>query len=436
MSVNYVAAGIEAYSGTPGQLHVTYEANEKESSHFGRKYKQWLTTDKTITYAKGGGKKSIMAAPSDVMVPIGSAAFVKACGLTKILANPIHKSFDKTAFEALGIESIVDSGGFQMLKGTVPFVHPDDVVKRYNDTANIGMPLDLPVRGSVEHLYFDPVSKMIKANDKYILDRLNPGIDLALISHGTSLERRKRRLDVLDRDAKVIAIAGLNIKPAPGVDHVYNSVENLMYVIHRYHKTARYFHVLGVTSKLWIFIYALLDATGYVKSIGGDSVSHRLGALVGMYDTYDFDSVELNRKTPYKTSLPCNCPICSVVDDSRIIQESMILESHNLWVRSKQTELLSDMAKSYVKGTLPIREVYKILRLTMGEPRFVAMIRYIEEIMVTNKFKPLRHGKKAGSLFAVAPKHEISDSTKALSGHYKEVLSKYEKFHKVSFFKK
>ncbi|MFO5067294.1 hypothetical protein RCK10_24840, partial [Salmonella enterica subsp. enterica serovar 1,4,[5],12:i:-] len=92
-----------------------------------------------------------------------------------------------------GIESIIDSGGFQMLKGTVDFVNPDSVIEEYNACADIGMPLDLPILAENEKEFWDPVSRLIRANDQYIEPRLNKGIDLALISHGTSLELRKRR---------------------------------------------------------------------------------------------------------------------------------------------------------------------------------------------------------------------------------------------------
>lgn len=429
MSLHYVPAGVEAYTGLEAQLHVTYRKAEKEHSVFGKKFKSWHTLDKVVTMVKGGVKYSAMAPTSDVAIPMASAAFVASCGLTKVLANPIHKAYNKQPFEALGIESIVDSGGFQLLKGTVPFVEPDEVIARYNEHANIGMPLDLPITNEAEPFYFHAVSRMIKANDDYITQRLDKGIDLALISHGTNLKLRRERLDILDRDAKVVAIAGLNIKPEAGVDHIYNSAENLMYVVHRYRKRARYFHVLGVTSKLWVFIYAVLSVTKYVQSIGADSVSHRLGALVGMYDQYDFSTRQFSRSTPYVTTLNCNCPICTTIDDSRIIQETNIMEAHNLWVRAKQTELLESMASSYVKGQLPIAEVYKFLGLSMGLNRFVHLMRYIEEIIASDKYKPLRSSSVKNSLFDMAP----PKMDPKMDAHYRNVITAYEKFHEKKF---
>ncbi len=432
MSLHYVPAGVEIYSATSAQVLVANRPNEVEETEFGKKYKHWRTREQTVSVVvkslrNGANVKNTY----DAVVPIFNSSFIKACGLTKVLANPIHGNYVKAPYEDKGIESIIDSGGFQLLKGTTDFVHPDDVVTRYNQQANIGMPLDLPVRSAVEGSFFDPVSKMIKANDDYILERLKKNVHLALISHGSTLSLRKRRLDVLDRDAEVVAIAGLNIKPRPGVDHVLNNIENLMYVVHRYHKRTRYFHVLGVTSKLWFFIYALLEASGYVREIGADSVSHRLGALVGMYDTRDFQSVSLVKGLDYKQTLPCNCPVCTVVDDMRVIQTQLVLESHNLWVRAQQTLLMHDMAKAYINGTLPLKVVYDTLALKLGMSKFQHIVHYAQEIIASGKFRPIKPERGDNTLFTgvVAPKTVAGP----LVDQYKNILRKYEKFHKTKF---
>lgn len=430
MSLHYVPAGAEAYSDRRVQLVITNKPNAKETSEHGKTYKRWRTFNKTVTCVATTTRGGVYSdEQADLVIPMLNSTYIKNCGLTKILANPIHGGFVKAPFEANGIESIVDSGGFQLLRGTVDFVDMDELIGRYNREANIGMPLDLPVQSTAEPFFFDAVSHMIKANDTYMIQRLNKGVDLALISHGSTLARRKSRLDVLDRKAAVVAIAGLGIKPPPGTDHITSAIENLMYVIQRYHKSARYFHVLGVTSKFWLFIYALIDASKYVKSIGADSVSHRLGSLVGMYDTFDFDSVSLTKKLTYRQTLPCNCPICFGIDDMRIMSQTQILEAHNLWARAQWTKLLSDMAAQYVAGTVTLAAVHKMLRLRMTINEFQKLVVYVESIISTDKFRPLRTQTRHKSLFAERalgshPKKEI----------YEKVLKRYEQFHKTSFF--
>ena len=431
MSVHYVPAGGEAYSRVNLQLAITNKPNAKEVTYFGDKYKEWQTLDRTVALvAKSHVNGRNVKATADVVVPLYNSTFIQACGLTKVLANPIHGPFVKAPFEAKGIESIIDSGGFQLAKETVTFVDPDEVARGYNTTASIGMPLDLPVRAKVEDTFFDPVTLLIKANDERILSQLNKGISLALISHGSTLSYRKRRLDVLDRPADVVAVAGLQHSPLHS-DKEFNNVENLMYVLHRYRKTTRYFHVLGVTSKLWLFVYSVIDALGYVKEIGGDSVSHRLGALVGEYDTPDFEAISLKKAETYRQQLSCNCPICVSIDDTRIIHNSLLLECHNLWVRSHQTQTLGSMARSYVAGTLPLRVVYDALRLRIGMSKFQHIVHYVEEIIASGKYRPIKAEKTNKSLFASVRPSGVSRGP--MYDHYVNVLRRYEKFHKQKF---
>lgn len=434
MSVHYVPAGCESYSQNSAQILVTREHNKKESTEFGAKYKQWYTHDKTVSFVSRSQVNGVnIKHTADIAVPISNALFVHACGLTKVLANPIHGDYVKSTFEDKGIESIIDSGGFQMLTGAADFVHPDDVVKRYNRLANIGMPIDLPVRSKFEKEYFDPVSRMIRANDEYLIERLDPHIHLALISHGTSIEKRKRRLDVLDRKAEVVAIAGLNIKPEPGVDHYLNNIENLMYVISRYRKTTRYFHVLGVTSKFWMFMYALIEAEGYVREIGADSVSHRMGSLIGMVDRSDFTVVDIPKNQVFKQAIPCGCPVCVAVDDIRILNAAAILEAHNLWVRSKQTELIIDLARHFIKNEVTLAEISKVMNLRIDLTKFQYMVNYTREIIASDKFKRIKPARSTNSLFSDIIPEENIDEANVGKDKYNEILTKYEKFHKRKF---
>ncbi|QRE00062.1 hypothetical protein [Burkholderia phage BCSR5] len=428
MTVHYVPAGVEAYSERTAQLYVKNKPNEKETTEFGPKVKRWRTKDRTVVEAMSSARGAVIPEEQfDVCVPIFSPTAIKACGLSLVLANPeVGKDYKKAPYEKQGIKSIVDSGGFQLLRANVDFVHPDGVIDRYNKDANIGMPLDLPVRTAFEPAYFRQVSHLIKANDDYILKRLDPGIDLALISHGSTVELRKARLDVLDRKANVVAIAGLGIKPPPGIDRTNAAVENLMYVISRYHKKTEYFHVLGVTSKLMMFFYALLERSGYVKNIGADSVSHRLGALVGMYDTADFKTLDLKKNQAYRQTPQCNCPICTSIDDLRIIHSWRILEAHNLWVRAEQTRFLCALAEDYLAGKVPLAEVHQKMDLNITLNKFTLLVNYIRDVMA-NKWKPMRSTSKTKGLAGLA------QTTIKTDAHYEAVISRYEKFHGKTF---
>lgn len=427
MTLCYVPAGIEAYSERTAQIYIRNKPNKKETTEFGLKYKRWDTKERTIVETMSS-KRGVVIPDEyfDLVIPIFSPTFIKACGLDLVLVNPeVGKDFKSFPYKFQGISSIVDSGGFQLSRSSVDFVHPDGIVKRYNADADIGMPLDLPVHSNLEAAYFNRVSHLIKANDDYIIPKLKPGIELALISHGASLERRIARLEVIDRPANVIAVAGLGRKPPPGVDKTFSAVENLMYVTSRYKDTARYFHVLGVTSKLWLFIYGLLDRANYVRSIGGDSVSHRLSALVGMYNTSDFRALDLVKNQTYKTIPPCNCPICTAVDDLRIIHSWRLLEAHNLWVAARQTEIIGEMAASYLKGTITLKEIATTMQLNIDPNKLALVVDYVLEVM-GSKFKPLRKVTKTKNLFNNKEKM-VTDA------HYDLVIKNYEKFHSKKF---
>lgn len=434
MSLHYVPAGVEAYYNQGTQLLVSKHSEPnlvEETTDFGIKYKRWNTREKKLVLSIFSPKGGVNVKEKfDVCVPIFNASFIQACGLTKVLANPVHKPFKGESFTTRKIETIIDSGGFQLLKSTVDFVDPNDVVREYNENASIGMPLDLPMEVSMEKTYFDAVSKLIRANDKFILERLNKDVHLALISHGTSLELRKRRLDVLDRETEAIAIAGLNIDPRKDVDHIQNIVENLMYVLHRYRKTARYFHVLGVTSKMWMFVYAVIDALKFVREIGADSVSHRLSALAGLYETEDFRTIQLAKDQKHRASLGCNCPVCFAVDDLRIMNHGILLEAHTLWVRARQAELMSELAHSYIKGHITLKSIHEYMQLRVPLHKFSYIIKYVQEIAASGVYKPIKPMRDGKTLFDAV---KTTSKGSAKSDHVHNVIRKYEKFHRTKF---
>ena len=438
MSVTYVPAGVEAYARQSAQLAVTYATTpQKETTVLGRAYKRWNLRDRTVELVKSGTNHAPQIfTTADAVVSIFSPKFLKNCGVTKVLVNPIHGSgtFRRHHFHANGLTVIVDSGGFQLLRGTVDFVNPDDVVQRYNEQADICMPLDLPVVQAAEEYVFNRVSNMIRANDEYIESRLAPGKHLALISHGTDLAHRKARLDVLGRhNARVVAIAGLNIRPRPGVNPFMNSMEALLYVTTRYRKTAQYFHVLGVTSTFWMFVYSILSVSRYVHDIGADSVSPRVNAITGTFLTPDFQSLDMTHPSLRAPLPPCSCPVCFTTKDSRLLTEYGILESHNVWVYMNRVYFIEALARDYLAGKVTDGQVFKGLRLQttpgLTTEAFRACLQYLKETIKTGKFRRMTASSRTPmKLFASAP-----GARPKIVDRYEEILSKYEAWHKKKF---
>lgn len=439
MAVYYVPAGIEQYS-TDFELGVRFKENKEEKSYFGRLYKRWDLKDRTLELYGSSVKENILPTQKpDVVLQVRGSDAMATLGFEKILINPIHgEKFRALPYIKRGMDVIVDSGGFQLLSGVTDFVHPDDVIARYNEGATIGMPLDLPVVPKMEPYYFDIASKLMKANDEYILPRLK-GVNLALISHGTSLDLRKRRLDVLDREADYVAIAGLNMSVKGEVQ--YTLLENLMYVTHRYRdRGIKYFHVLGVTSKLWFLIYAYLSEIGHVSNIGGDSVSYRLSALVGDHIDHLNNSTNIDREASYGYQMLCNCPVCTLVPDSRVMHEHKLLEMHNLIMSKRMVDHIQTLVREFIAGSVTYENMLSELGLSRMAKKLKNMIRYTDTVESTGVFKPFNKKVNTHSLFGKVGRAKplpttttLSEEDKKLHARLANVVKQYEKFHGKRF---
>ena len=430
MAVYYVPAGVEDYHTTgPATLYTKLEKHKQEKTSFLFKAKEWETKDQHILLCRHPISEYLPEISYDSCVSIHSPTMLKHLGIKVCLANPQVGKYSKIPFKNQGILTILDSGGFQMLSGKMTFVNPDDVVSRYNANADIGMPLDIPVKAIVEQQFFDRVSRIMKANDNYMIPKLNNDVTLSLISHGTTLDYRKRRLDILDRDTKVVTIAGLNINPKGSISVLPSKVEQLMYVVSRYRKTTQYFHVLGVTEKLFLFLYCLLDSLGYVKNIGADSVTHRICALSGNYLKADFSSVILKKDGPYGKRSECFCPVCRCVHDLRVVHEPLLLETHNLYALVERLKFIHDMSDSYVSGGVKLKTIYDELQIRCSFIEFRSLVEYVQEVCA-NKFKPLTSQIKQGGLFG----HKgVSEQHIKLVKRYEEIIKNYSKFYGKKF---
>lgn len=446
MTVHHVPAGVEAYPVT----HLLYaksktlvgspdavKPNPTEKTKFFRGLSKWRVGDNTFQISKETGK-ALEGAQS--ITPINGPLYFKNCGIDLVLLNPAHKNVDLTLFKAAGIRTIVDSGGFQMLTGVTDWVDPDKVAQSYNEGATIGMPLDLPMRSALEPLYFDAVSHLIKANDKYIGKKLTEGTKLALISHGLTLDRRKARLDVIDvRQPDVVAIAGLGIATPDGVSKPFASAENFMYVINRFRERTEYFHVLGVTTSVWFFIYALCSVTKFVRSIGGDSVTYRLGAVTGICDKADFTVENIEKSIKYIQPTGCFCPVCSVVKDKRFLNHALLLESHNLWVKEYRTKYIEYLAKEYVDGRVDLTTVANVigLRDSNSQRNFKHIVKYVMACIDRGKALPMSlAGAPRKTLWHAEHKDApISESDMVDVIRYEKILKAYSEFHNIDFLK-
>jgi hypothetical protein len=106
-----------------------------------------------------------------------------------------------------------------------------------------------------------------------------------------------------------------------------------------------------------------------------------------------------------------------------------LLEAHNLYVVAEQTNLIAELANAYVKGSVKLPEVHKVLRLTLGLNEFQKIVNYVEKIIADNKFSPMRQAITRSSLFKTTPKEPVKKDL------YGKIIKRFGEFHNTDFFK-
>lgn len=454
--VKYVPAGLEGWNSRMGQVFVKFEKNKDTSIYRGVGYRVVRLVDRTIhiVYETSRNQRLIDTQfDFDYVVPYQNPLELKG-RIDLVLVNPVHakKGFYNN-FRPHGIKTIADSGGFQMRSGVSDFVNPDNVVEFYNKHTDIGMALDLPITNSVEAPLWDKVSNLMAANANYMEKKLNNNVTLALISHGRDINLRKRRLEVIYRPSKVVAVGGLlNTTALDEETRLLTALNNALYVISETRKHAEYYHFLGVTSRLWIAIYAILVGTGYVKSCGGDSVSHRMAAITGSYkhsfvamntnsihekhylnalhykfqNTHDSSPTQITKRNAIKVGTSCCCPMCQAVSDLTMLSEYQLCESHLLWYSEQEKDLICDNVQSYLNGKISLGCLAKQCVRSHHKKIFIKMFSMIEDT-VSKGFTPIKVSKQLfGSLNPTKVNSEELD-------RYTRIIKNYEKFHKKKF---
>ena len=441
--VRYVPAGLEQWT-TRTQVFVKNRRNAYEDQGIKRHnsaYFEIALPDRTLYITTSGLKNKVLLdkeIDADYMVPISNPAELLS-RIDLVLINPFHATqgfSGSNPFKPLGVKVISDSGGFQMLRGTSDFVDPDTVIDFYNKNADIGMPLDLPLPTTAESGFFDAVSRMMVANDKYMIPRLDPKIKLAVVSHGSCIESRKRRLDVVWRPTPVVAIAGLNtLQEGSSTHKTLTALANAMYVISQTRQDARYYHFLGVTSRFWFLIYALLVGTGYVKSCGGDSVSHRLSAISGDYRYglgYDGGVRDtLLRETHNSVSAYCPCPVCGSIHDLRLLAKANWMESHMIWFSEQGKDQICDSIQAYLAGRLSLNAICKQWLGSAKYDLLAKSVNYVESVVQKGFHTKVLPSQKQ-FLFGAPKGAELSDKA---TEHFTQIIRRYEQFHKKRFLK-
>lgn len=358
-----VFAGQESLNGYQ-DIAVVFEKNEGYST------KAWSSPrrleirlpDRTLyVTAKSGRSNVLLPSQADALVSTKRDMNQwKTLDTDMLLFNPIHspKSLNTQAYLRAGIDVLVDSGGFQLIQGTSEFVSPEDTVTFYNNHASIGVGLDFPAPPGIDAILYKENCALQKMNNAYIRSRLKEGVTLAPVVHGATPKTREHCLKSVYKEGRehCLTISGMISRRGDPLDVVKQRLACLSLVIHKTRKNILYYHLLGATSIFWQAVNTLLASSGYVTSIGGDSVSHRQSAIGGSYNLMPHflgpESYNQPVKTEQVAHLPCSCPICVVAGDARVLRDFRISELHHTFVARATSKYISENVHQYVRGTL------------------------------------------------------------------------------------
>lgn len=364
-----------------------------------------------------------------------------------LLFNPIHapNNLNTRSYKEAGIEILIDSGGFQLAQGTEDFVDPDYNAAFYNKHGTIGAGLDFPAPPHVDVVLYKKNCKLQALNNARIRKALKPNVTLAPVVHGGVLHTRQHCLDSVYEQGRdpVLLIAGMITSRADGYEVLRQRLECLMQVLDQTRKHVHYYHLLGATSVFWHAVNALLAGSGYVTSIGGDSVSHRQDAIGGSYRLYPHFEGSFTWTQPVHTEvaafLPCPCPVCRVAGDARILRDFRISELHHTYSNASTKQFVQRNVLAYVAGTLSRKQLWEAVlgpkSASSTRTLYDACFDYLEAVMAKgfgavptrsgSASKSRKGGMNQGSLFS-NPK---SDQVASMFARYERIHKAYEKYH-------
>ena len=443
--VRLVFAGQESLNGYQ-QIAAKFESNPGFSTKSWDKPRRLeiRLPDRTLYVTAKGSR-------SNVLLPVSTDAIVslkrdmnqwKTLDTDMLLFNPIHapKSLNTYPYRSNGIDILIDSGGFQLIQGTSDFVSPQDTVDFYNRCASIGVGLDFPAPPFVDALLYRENCNLQKINNAFIRANVKERVTIAPVVHGTTPKTRQHCLETVWRKGRdpVITISGMISKRGASLDVMKQRLACLALVLSQTRKDVVYYHLLGATSIFWHAVNTLLATSGYVNSIGGDSVSHRQASIGGSYSILPhFDGPASFRQpvvTEQAAHLPCSCPICVIAGDARVLRDFRISELHHTFVAASVKKYVEENVKQYVRGNLSRTQLRKAI---LGEKSadsvwlpYTIAFDYFEEVFAKgyDKVKPLIgfDGIKAGpSLFSQVGTRKQEE----MIARYRAIHKAYGKFH-------
>lgn len=277
----------------------------------------------------------------------------KALGIEYIMTNYAHST--NSVNSRLGaslppderIQVLSDSGGLQLARGLKESIHPVELMEFYNQNADAGMVLDLPL------FFSDPViakkaAYQQRANVEAML-AVGKGVELINIFHGQSPEERAMFRDIVEMpEIPRLALGGIyGYLPLSSVNAIYNTISGK--------QQYKQYHVLGIyTSEMVPLMVKLAHSAGV--HLTSDSSSHLQSAANKAYH-FQFDIHHNMKRIPIGTRgaegnsmryLPCQCKVCTTLKYTDILgfgdnrHTTELLAIHNAFEMTRYAKSLHE----------------------------------------------------------------------------------------------
>lgn len=217
------------------------------------------------------------------------------------------------------ITVLSDSGGLQMARDMIGAIDPRSLVEFYNNNADAGMVLDLPLSVSSPDI-IERAARLQKASTELMLKGSN-GIELLNIFHGHDIEQRRAYRKIVETDRiNRCAVGGLYRQGLlGGCDIIWDLVNT--------GQKYKQYHMLGVFGSLHVPLMVKLANMTWKPHITSDSTSHIQSASFKSYH-FQFDIYHTSKRLAIGSRgsipntgklLPCQCEVCKVLKYSDVL---------------------------------------------------------------------------------------------------------------------
>lgn len=296
------------------------------------------------------------------------------------------------------ISVISDSGGFQFLTGKLDYLNPRELVRWYNENADIGIVLDMPIGSKIiDKGLHNKLAVLQKANTDLMLEEAAPGLELMNVVHGVDTEAKLRfNAHVQHASIRRLAVGGSYF------DTVMSSVATILKFHEQVQGHYQHYHFLGITNLLQVLTYMRMAHRGLLPFVTSDSSTYYQKAASKEYLTQTRLSSNIshlnigqrdNFLSPHSV-LPCSCPLCSrlkYMDALSLYGGSAVSAStafHNAWRYNQYLKAMEGMID------LPLPELSKVLTRQLGKraslQEGLQTLAFVDEVADTNLAKAIR----------------------------------------------